>query len=106
MTPEDWKEAAAATHGLNADLAAAKRAGVAPGSAEANALAERHRALLSGYFDCTHSMQACLGRMFVGDSGFTEFYDALAPDLTAWLRDVIFANAEAHGVDPASATWE
>ncbi|MGH3378160.1 MAG: MerR family transcriptional regulator [Actinoallomurus sp.] len=105
-TPEDWKAVAAATHDLNASLAAAKRAGVVPGSDEANALAERHRALLSGYFDCTHAMQACIGRMFTGDSGFTEFYDALAPGLTIWLRDVIFANAEAYGVDPESATWE
>lgn len=58
------------TDALNADLAAAKRTGVAPGSAEANTLAERHRALLSRYYDCTHSMQVCLGRTFVGDPGF------------------------------------
>jgi hypothetical protein len=85
----------------------ARRAGAAPGSAEANTLAERHRALLSGYFDCTHSMQACIARMFVRDPGFARFYDEPAPDMTSWLRDVIFANAEANGVaDPASATWE
>jgi hypothetical protein len=42
---------------LEADLAAAKEAGVAPGSAEASVLAERRRALLSRYFDCTHSIQ-------------------------------------------------
>ncbi|MFI9628918.1 MerR family transcriptional regulator [Streptomyces sp. NPDC052042] len=105
MTPEDWKEVAAATEALNADLAVARRGGVAPGSEKANALAERHRALMSTYFDCTHSMQACLGRMFVGEPGFAEYYDALAPGLTAWLRDVIFANARGHGVDPESATW-
>ncbi|MFD9893386.1 MerR family transcriptional regulator [Amycolatopsis sp. NPDC059027] len=106
LTPEDWQEVAATTRTLENDLGTAKRAGVAPGSEEANALAERHRALLSGYFDCTHSMQACLGRMFVADEGYTAHYDALAPGLTAWLRDVIFANAADHGVDPETATWE
>jgi MerR family transcriptional regulator, thiopeptide resistance regulator len=106
MTADDWREVAAATEALNADLAAARRAGVAPGSDEANALAERHRASISTYFDCTHSMHVCLGRKYVGDPGFAAHYDALAPGLAAWLRDAIFANAEAHGVDPKSATWE
>jgi DNA-binding transcriptional MerR regulator len=106
MTPRDWKDVAARTEALNADLAAACRAGVAPGSAEANALAERHRALLGTYFDCTHAMHACLGRMFAGDPGFAAYFDGVEPGLTAWLRDAIFANAGAHGVDPATAAWE
>ncbi|GAB7029093.1 MerR family transcriptional regulator [Streptomyces sp. NPDC021749] len=106
MTPEDWKGVAAATDALNADLAAANRAGVAPGSEEANALAERHRTLISTYFDCTHAMQVCMGRMYVSEPGYAEYYDALAPGLTLWLRDILFANAVAHGVDPESAVWE
>ncbi|MEU7637968.1 MULTISPECIES: MerR family transcriptional regulator [unclassified Streptomyces] len=106
MTPEDWKEVAAATDALNADLGAARRADVAPGSDEANALAERHRALLSRYFDCTHSMHACIGRRFVDDPRYADYFDAFAPGLTRWLRDVIFENARAHGVDPESASWE
>ncbi|WP_051797617.1 MerR family transcriptional regulator [Streptomyces sp. NRRL S-337] len=106
MTPEDWKGVAVATEALNADLAAACRAGVAPGSAEANVLAERHRALISTYFDCPHPRQVCIGRLYVSEPGYAEYYDALAPGLTVWLRDAIFANAETHGVDPESATWE
>jgi DNA-binding transcriptional MerR regulator len=106
MTPADWREVATETDALNADLAAAKRTGIAPGSDDANTLAERHRALFSRYYDCTHSMQVCLGRMFVGDPRFAKYYNAVEPGLTVWLRDVIFANAEAHGVDPKSATWE
>ncbi|MEU5210938.1 MerR family transcriptional regulator [Streptomyces sp. NPDC020742] len=105
-TPEGWKEIAAATDALNADLAAAQRTGVAPGSDAANALAERHRALISRYFDCTHAMQACLGRMFTDDPRFAGYFDAIAPELASWLREVIFANAKAHGVDPESARWE
>ncbi|MFI0353103.1 MerR family transcriptional regulator [Actinomadura sp. 9N407] len=106
MTPEDWKEVAAATHALHADLATAMRAGVVPGSVEANALAERHRASISRYFDCTHSMHACIGRMYAGDPAYVQSFDAIAPGLAVWLRDVIFANSESHGVDPESATWE
>ncbi|MEU9118333.1 MerR family transcriptional regulator [Streptomyces sp. NPDC048506] len=106
MTPEDWRRVAARTDALNADLAAAQRTGLAPGSGAVNALAERHRALLSTYFDCTHSMHACMGRMFVDDPRYAEYYEAVAPGFTVWLRDVIFANAAAHGVDPESAVWE
>ncbi|MDA0564726.1 MerR family transcriptional regulator [Streptomonospora sp. S1-112] len=106
MTAEDWRRVTARTEELNADLAEARRAGTAPGSAEANALAERHRALLSTYFDCTHAMHACIGTMFATDPGFAEHYDGVAPGMAAWLRDTIHANAEAHGVDPATATWE
>ena len=32
--------------------------------------------------------------------------DAVPPDgLADWLRDIIDANARAHGVDPETATW-
>ncbi len=106
LSPQDWKEVAARTAALEADLADAARAGLAPGSPQANLLAERHRALLSTYFDCTHSMHACLGRMFADDPGYTDYFDALAPGLTVWLRDAVHANARAHGVDPETATWE
>ncbi|NEW26911.1 MerR family transcriptional regulator [Nocardia cyriacigeorgica] len=104
--PEHWQQIADSVHALNADLAAACRRGVRPGSAEADALAERHRASIGAYFDCTHAMQVCLGRRYVAETGYTEFYDGLAPGLTVWLREIIDANARHHGVDPATATWE
>jgi hypothetical protein len=68
----DWRQVAVDTEALNVDLAAACRAGVVPGSAEANALAERHRESFSRYFDCTHAMHACLARTFVTEPGYTE----------------------------------
>jgi DNA-binding transcriptional MerR regulator len=106
LSPADWKEVAAETHQLDADLAAALRDGVEPGSEAANALAERHRALMSRYFDCTHSMHACMGRMFAGDPGFAAHFNSMAAGLAPWVRAAIFANARAHGVDPETATWE
>ena len=106
LSPADWEKVAAETDAFHADLVAANRSGVVPGSAEANALAERHRALMSTYFDCTHAMQVCMGRMFVEDPGFAAHYDDLTPGLARWLRQVLFANAAANGVDPETATWE
>lgn len=105
MTPEDWQRVADDVTALENDLAAAVRAGVRPGSAEANALAERHRASIGVYFDCTHAMQVCLGRKHAADPGFAAYHDAIEPGLAVWLRDVIDANARAHGVDPDTATW-
>ena len=102
---DDWARTAAAMDGLNADLAAAKRAGVEPGSPEADALAERHRASIAEFYDCTHSMQVCLARMYRQDPRFTETYDTLEPGLAEWLEAVIGANARAHGVDPDTASW-
>ncbi|MET9491881.1 MerR family transcriptional regulator [Nocardia sp. NPDC006630] len=107
MSPDDWRAVTTETDSLQADFAAALRNGVLPGSEAANALAERHRALFTRYYyDCTHSMQVCLGRMFVADPGFAKHYDAIEPGLPVWLRDTIFANAAAYGIDPESAIWE
>lgn len=106
LSPADWERVAAETDAFQADLAAAKRTGTAPGSPEANALAERHRALMSTYFDCTRAMQVCMARMFVEDPGFAAHYDGLEPGLATWFQEVLFANAAANGVDPATATWD
>lgn len=105
MSKEDWKLVKDETDALNADLAAAKRAGVAPTSPEAVALAERHRASIAQFYDCTYSMHVCLARMYVQDQRFAETYDAHEPGLTHWLVAAVEANARAHGVDPDTATW-
>ncbi|WP_328990792.1 MerR family transcriptional regulator [Kribbella sp. NBC_01245] len=104
-TAEDWQQIAENTSVLTADLAAAKRAGVTPGSAEGNALAERHRASIGMYFDCSHSMHVCLGRTYVNDPGYAAYYNAIEPGLNSWLRGIINANARSRGVDPDTATW-
>lgn len=105
-TPEDWKEITRRVEELDADLAAAKAEGVTPGSERANALAERHRASIGVYFDCTHSMHVCLGRMYAEDPAFSAHYNNMAPGLVAWLREVVDANARSRGVDPETAVWE
>ena len=69
-------------------------------------LAERHRASIGRFYDCTHAMQVCLARMYVEDPRFAETYDVHEPGLTQWLVAAVEANARAHGVDPDTATWE
>lgn len=100
-----WQEVADRAAALEADLVTALQTGVAAGSPEADALAERHRAGLDEYFSCTREMQVCLARGYQEDPGFTEHYEGLAPGLTVWLRSVVDANARAHGLDPDTATW-
>ncbi|WP_281860212.1 MerR family transcriptional regulator [Salana multivorans] len=90
---------------LYTELADAKRTGVAPGSEAANQLAERHRAMVGQLFACTHSMQVCLGRLYVQDERFAATLDAREPGLADWLAEIIDANARLHGVDPDGAVW-
>ena len=106
MGVDDWKRVKEETDRLEADLAAAMTAGVQPGSEEANALAQRHRASIGQWFDITVQKQVCIARMYVQDPRFTAHYDERAQGLAAWLTAIIDANARAHGIDPATATWE
>ena len=106
MSKEDWRRVKAETDALNADLAAAKRTGVDPASAEAAALVARHRASIGTFYDCTRSMQVLLARMYTQDPRFTETYDSLEPGLTGWILAAVEADARAHGIDPDTATWD
>lgn len=90
---------------LYADLASAKRSGVAPGSETANRLAEQHRAMVGQLFTCTHSMHVCLGRLCLQDERFNASFGDREPGLAEWLAEVIDANARLHGVDPDRAVW-
>ncbi|KAA0918136.1 MerR family transcriptional regulator [Dietzia sp. ANT_WB102] len=105
MSKDEWARVKAEAETLNTDLAAAKRAGVDPSSTEAAALAERHRASIARFYDCTHSMQVLLARMYRQDPRFARTYESLEPGLTEWLATAVEANASANGVDPDAATW-
>lgn len=91
---DDWQRIKDETDDLERRLAEAMRRGVTPGTAEANSLAEEHRAQIGRFYDCDHDMQVCLADMYVADPRFTEHYDAQAPGLAVYLREVIRANAE------------
>ncbi len=91
---DDWRQIKAEADALESQLAEAMRRGVEPGSAEANELAEAHRAGIEKFYDCSYEMQVCLGDMYVDDPRFAKHYDDVAPGLAVFLRDVIRANAQ------------
>ena len=103
MTTDDWTEHKSRLESFESRLASAMNDGVAPGSPEANDLAEEHRAILSEWFAESHSMHVLISRGYVADAGFREHYDSRAEGLTKWLVEVIGANAAANGVDPETA---
>lgn len=104
--PEQWQQVKDELEAVESALADALARGIAPGSEEANALAERHRATIARHYDCTRSMQVVLARMYTEDPRFAAHYDERAEGLAAWLRAVIEENARVHGVDPQTAAWE
>lgn len=105
-TEDDWRVVASSMEAATAVLVEAKREGVAPGSERANALAEEHREALSEYFHCTHSMHVLIAVRYEKEPGLHEYYEQAEPGLSAWLKQVIDANACAHGVDPTNAVWQ
>lgn len=94
FTKQDWIEIKSEADTLLKALADAKRAGVESGSAEADDLAERHRASIERFYDCDHSMQVCLAEMYIADERFTRYYDDVEPGLARFLHDIVVANIE------------
>jgi DNA-binding transcriptional MerR regulator len=89
LAKDDWLRLKADGDTLLADLADAKRAGVAPGSAPAAELVRRHREGIEQFYDCTDEMHVCLAQMYVADPRFTAYYDAAEPGLAGYVHDLI-----------------
>jgi DNA-binding transcriptional MerR regulator len=92
-TAEEWREVKRDQDDLEARLATAFRAGVRPGSPEADALAEDHRAQLGRFYDADHAMQRGVVCFTTGDDRFRAHYEGLASGLADWFRDVVETNA-------------
>jgi DNA-binding transcriptional MerR regulator len=93
FTKQDWTEIKAEEDALLQALADALRAGVAPGSARADALADRHRASIARFYDCDHAMHVCLAEMYIADERFTRYYDDVEPGLSQFLHGIIVAKS-------------
>ncbi|MEW5809401.1 MAG: MerR family transcriptional regulator [Actinomycetota bacterium] len=91
FTKQDWIDIKAEDDALLADLAAAKRAGVAVDSPQARELRARHRASIDRFYDCSDEMHTCLAQMYVADERFTRYYDDVEPGLAQFLHDIITA---------------
>lgn len=91
LTKQDWQRIKDEGDALLAELAAAKRGGVTPGSDPANALARRHRDGIEQFYDCSDDMHRCLAQMYLADERFTRYYDDVDPGLAQYVHDVIVA---------------
>ncbi|OBF40649.1 transcriptional regulator [Mycobacterium sp. ACS1612] len=91
FSKDDWIAIKAEVDALLGDLAQAKRAGVQPGSAQANDLAARHRASIQRYYDCDDEMHRCLAEMYLADERFTRYYDDVEPGLAQFVHDIVVA---------------
>jgi DNA-binding transcriptional MerR regulator len=89
---QDWIAIKAEGDALLEDLAEAKRSGIAPGSAEANELAARHRASIERFYDCGDEMHRNLVEMYLADERLTRYYDDVEPGLTQFVHDIVVAN--------------
>jgi DNA-binding transcriptional MerR regulator len=92
FSKQDWIAIKADGDALLADLAQAKRDGVAPRSAEANELAARHRASIARFYDCGDEMHGNLVEMYLADERFTRYYDDVEPGLAQFLHDIVVAS--------------
>ena len=53
-----------------------------------------------------HHNTVILVRSYVANPQFKQYYNGFANDLTVWLRDIIEANAQTHGVDLENVRWQ
>jgi DNA-binding transcriptional MerR regulator len=92
MSKQDWIDLKAEGDALLADLAQAKRDGVAPGSPEGDALAARHRASIERFYECGGDMHRGLVEMYLADERFAAYYDDVEPGLAQFVHDVVIAS--------------
>ncbi|MDR7330247.1 MerR family transcriptional regulator [Corynebacterium guangdongense] len=82
-------------------LADAAARGVAPGTAEAAALVDKHLASIEGFYELNRDRQVILARMYAAD----ERFDAAYRGHGAYLKELVDAQARAEGIDPGNANW-
>ena len=95
---QDWEQIKAEGGAIYAELARLVTAGVAPTSAEAMEVAERHRAHITRWFyPCSLEIHRGLGQLYVDDPRFTANVDKFGAGVAAFARDAFQANAERQG---------
>ncbi|SFP10689.1 DNA-binding transcriptional regulator, MerR family [Geodermatophilus dictyosporus] len=97
-TKDDWVRVQAEGEDVEARMAAALQAGVAPDSPQAMDLAEEARQQISrNFYDCSPEMHAGIGRTYVEDERFTAHYERRAAGLAQWVSTAVQANAARQG---------
>ena len=101
MTRADWQQVKDDQDGFVATLVDAAERGVAPGSAEAEAIVAKHRESIGQFYEVTAEKQVLLARMYTCDERFNATYQGHAD----YLLTLIEAQAEKEGVDLANVQW-
>ncbi len=104
----DWARMRREMEAVEARLAEAMAAGVAPDDEAAMDAAEAHREHIGRWFyDCSHAMHLGLAEMYTSDPRFTRHYEARAEGLAAYVAGAIRANAaRARSSGPARGDTE
>jgi DNA-binding transcriptional MerR regulator len=93
-TKGDWGTIAAEAAEINDAFLGLMAAGTPAESADAIAVAERHRAHISRWFyECSPEVHRGLGEMYVADPRFTENIDKAGEGLAGYMSQAILANA-------------
>jgi len=91
-TKADWQQIGAESDAINQAFIALMDAGVPATSAEAKAVAERHRGHISKWFyPCSPEIHAGLGAMYVADARFTKNIDKAREGLAKYMSEAIAA---------------
>ena len=97
-TEADWAALRAEQAAIYSDAAALRSAGKPAASAEAMAVAERHRRSIDRWFyPCDHATHCGLADLYEHDPRFAANIDTYGADLTPFLSAAIRANAAAAG---------
>lgn len=92
LTKEEYDQWQALGEEIRAALAAAVKAGEAPGGEEGQRIARLHRRWLSYSWEAyTPQAHGGLAEMYVADERFTAYYDQSVPGCAAFLRDAVKA---------------
>jgi MerR family transcriptional regulator, thiopeptide resistance regulator len=97
---EEWREIKAQAEEIAELFAELKRSGQPADGEPTRAAAEQARVHIDRWFyPCSREMHRALGEMYLADPRYAANYEKVEPELTAYVRDAIVANAsgaEAH----------
>lgn len=94
---QDWNRIRAEGDEVLHAFRDAMRSGLPATSAQAEAVAERHRQHISRWFyQVGYDMHRDLAEMYLADERFTRTYDDVADGLARYVHDAIVANADAN----------
>lgn len=107
ITAKDWQAHRQEMQAIEKKISELHAAGVCPNTDQSLSLIEEYRKVCSKYhFEITHAKHVLLGKMYINDSRFKDYYEQYGIGFASWIYAAIEANARAHGTDPNNAKWE